>query len=84
MRIVFRFTQSARKHRIGRAHVKAAMGNAVLVEIREDARGAMGMFIGTDDRGIDLEIGIKGADDVWDGQHAVWLVIHVMPYRFRK
>ncbi|MFA4084805.1 UTP20 family protein [Mycobacteroides salmoniphilum] len=84
MRIVFRFTQSSRKHRIGRAHAKAAMSNAVLVEIRNDSRGVMGMFIGTDDRGIDLEIGIKGVDEVWDGQHSVWLVIHVMPLRFRK
>lgn len=84
MRIVFRFTQSSRKHRIGRAHAKAAMGNAVLVEICNDARGVVGMFIGTDDRGVELEIGVMGADDVWDGQHAIWLVIHVMPYRFRK
>ncbi|WP_078324801.1 hypothetical protein [Mycobacteroides salmoniphilum] len=60
------------------------MGNAVLVEIRKDTRGATGMFIGTDDRGIDLEIGIKGADDVWDAQHAVWSVVHVMSHRFRK
>lgn len=54
------------------------------VEIHKDARGGTGMFIGAAGRGIDPEIGIKGVDDAWDGQQAVWLVIHVMPLKFRR
>ncbi len=43
----------------------------------------MGMSIGT--TGISSwRSASKGADDMWDGQHAVWLFIHVMPYRFRE
>lgn len=55
------------------------MRNAVLVEIKQDERGAVGIFVGVDDRGLALEIGIMGGDD----DRPVWLVIHVMPYRFR-
>ncbi|TDH48873.1 hypothetical protein E2F47_22165 [Mycobacterium eburneum] len=76
----FQFTRPSRKHRVGRAHAKAAMRNAVLVEIREQSWGYMGIFVGTDDRGLELEIGVTGADENVD----LWLVMHVMPRRFRN
>lgn len=55
----FQFTRPSRKHRIGRAHVKVAMRNApVWVETRTQSWDDMGIFVGTDDRGVELEIGV--------------------------
>ncbi|MCA2275491.1 hypothetical protein JF780_05730 [Mycobacterium intracellulare] len=76
----FQFTRPSRKHRIGRAHVKVAMHNAIWVETRTQSWGDMGIFVGTDDRGLELEIGVIGADENVD----LWLVMHVMPRRFRN
>lgn len=76
----FRFTSPSRKHKIGRAHAKAAMRNAVWVETRQQSWGDMGIFVGTDDRGVELEIGVIGADE----SAKMWLVMHVMPRRFRN
>jgi len=74
-----KFTQSARKHRIGKAHVLAAM-NAAGDPQRIPAEGDLDerlLWVGPDDRGVVLEvIGIDVADYV--------LVIHVMPYGFRR
>lgn len=75
----FRFTRPSRKHKIGRAHARAAMLNAVWVETRDSAVGPVGIFVGTDDRGLELEIGVIGAAETVD----MWLVLHVMPRRFR-
>lgn len=79
MSIRFRFTRPSRKHKIGRGRAKAAMHNAVLVEIRVQTWGPMGIFVGTDDRGLELEIGVMGADEDVN----LWLVMHVMPRQFR-
>lgn len=76
----FRFTRASRRHKIGRAHAKAAMRNAIWVETREQSWGDMGIFVGTDDRGVELEIGVIGADETVD----IWIVTHVMPRRFRN
>lgn len=35
------------------------------------------MWIGADDRGLELEVIAIKLDDMW-------LVVHVMPYRFRR
>ena len=67
-------------HKIGRAHTRAEMANAVLVEIRQQSWGATGVFVCTDDRGTPLEIGVIGADE----DVGLWIVIHVMPRRFRN
>ncbi|OMC46866.1 hypothetical protein A5742_25365 [Mycolicibacterium fortuitum] len=75
----FRFTRSSRKHKIGREHARAAMLNAVWVETRHSDLGPVGIFVGTDDRGLELEIGVVGANETVD----MWIVLHVMPRNFR-
>ncbi len=74
----FRFTRPARKHRIGRAH---AMHVLLTVEPRalpatDDLDGRM-VWVGLDDRGIELEIvAVVLPDEL--------LVIHVMPTALRR
>ncbi len=74
-----RFTRSARKHRIGTAHVLAAM-NAAGDPQRIPATGDLDerlLWIGPDDRGVVLEvIGIDLPDYL--------LIIHAMPRGFRR
>jgi hypothetical protein len=79
MDVRFKFTRSSRKHGIGRARTKEAMTNAVLVEIQDRGGYHVGMFVGFDLRGLELEIGITGGSD----DRPTWLVIHVMPRRYR-
>ena len=74
-----RFTQSARKHRLGRAHVLAAMEAAGEPE-RIPADGDLDdrlLWVGTDDRGIVLEVMAVELPDYL-------LVIHAMPVAFRR
>ncbi|HEY8111835.1 MAG TPA: hypothetical protein VII16_03080 [Actinomycetes bacterium] len=76
--MVVRFTRSSRKHRIGTAHALAVMATAR--PIRLPAAGALGddqlVWIGPDDRGLELEIiALELADCL--------LVIHVMPTALR-
>ncbi|MHB2023945.1 MAG: hypothetical protein ACYCO3_11535 [Mycobacteriales bacterium] len=74
-----KFTQSARKRRIGKAHVLAAMNDAG-EPIRLPAEGGLDerlVWIGQDDRGVVLEvIAVEQADYV--------LIIHVMHYAYRR
>ena len=74
-----RFTQSARKHRIGRAHALAAM-NAAGEPTRIAAADGLDerlVWVGNDDRGVALEvIGIDLPDYL--------LIIHVMPADYRR
>lgn len=73
-----RFTQSARRHRIGNARALHVMNNAepVTVHADDDLRERL-LWIGPDDRGLDLEvIAIVEPDYL--------LVIHVMPHQFRR
>ncbi len=67
-----RFTRSARKHRIGKAHALHVMNTAEPVEDREGIG-----WIGPDDRGVELEIYLLDRPDVF-------LVIHVMPTEPRR
>lgn len=62
-----RFTRSARRHRIGKAHALYVMNTAE--PIIED-RGIT--WIGEDDRGVELTVVLVERPDVF-------LVIHVMP-----
>lgn len=75
-----RFAQSARKHKIGRAHALAALENAgdpVVVSAPSDDLDDRLVFIGKDDRGVELEIiAIQLPDFLY--------VIHVMPTVFRR
>lgn len=66
-----RFTRSARRHRIGKAHALAVMNTAEPV-LDEQGIG----WIGADDRGIELEVYLVERPDVF-------LVIHVMPTALR-
>ena len=75
-----RFANSARRHRIGKDHVLVALENAgepTLVPAPSDDLDDRLVFVGVDDRGIELEIiGIQLSDFLY--------VIHVMPTEFRK
>ena len=75
-----RFAQSARKHRIGKGHALAALENAgdpVIVPAPSDDLDDRLVFVGVDDRGVELEIiAIQLLDFLF--------VIHVMPTTFRR
>lgn len=75
-----RFAQAARKHRIGKAHALAAMENADDPKIVPASDGQADdrlVFIGVDDRGVELEvIAIQLPDYLF--------VIHVMPTQYRR
>ena len=73
-----RFAKSARKHRIGRAHVLFVLENnepvTFLSIYGEDQKL---LWIGRDDRGLELEIvAVNLVEHI--------LVIHVMPRSFRR
>ena len=73
-----RFAKSARKHRIGKAHVLFVLENhdpvTFLSIYGEDQKL---LWIGQDDRGLELEIvAVKLVEHI--------LVIHVMPRNFRR
>lgn len=68
---LIRFTRSARRHRIGKAHALHVMNTAEPIE-DEDGIG----WIGPDDRGVELEVYLLERPDVF-------LVIHVMPTKLR-
>lgn len=78
--IVFKFTKSARRHKVSKGSAREAMSNAVLTEIKDTGRGPVGIFAGTDSRGLQLELGVVGTDD----DAVIWLVLHVMPTDFRR
>lgn len=73
-----RFTQSARKHRIGKAHAKFVIRNydPTYVEGGVGKKDKL-LWIGKDDRGLELEI-VALISNVY------YLVIHVMPTVLRK
>ena len=78
--VQFRFTQSARKHRIGKAHVREAIANAgepTRIPATDGQVEDRLSWIGVDDRGAELEIlGVETPDYV--------LIIHVMPTALRR
>lgn len=73
-----RWYRSARKHRIGRAHALYVMAiyEPVVIGARE-ALDARLRWVGTDDRGVQLEIVALDAPDAIT-------VIHVMPTGLRR
>jgi hypothetical protein len=73
-----RFSRSARRHRIGKAHALHVMNTSDPEVITAD--GTMNerrLWTGPDDRGLDLEIVAIVEPDYL-------LVIHVMPHHFRR
>lgn len=73
-----RFTQSARRHRIGKAHAVYVIENTSPVDIPADGGlDPRRVWVGPDDRDVELEI-------VAVVLPAELLVIHVMPTSFRR
>lgn len=76
-----RFTQAARKHRIGRASARHVMAHVMPSGTTTDQGNAGWRYVGRDERGRELEIvavEVQGGED-----RAVLLVIHVMPTHLR-
>jgi hypothetical protein len=72
-----RFTRGSRKHRIGRAHAKYVIETIEprVIPATESADERI-VWIGPDDRGVELEIVALALPEYW-------LVIHVMPTQYR-
>lgn len=73
-----RFTQSSRKHRVGRVSALFVI-NTVEPLVTRTSRGNEYWWEGPDERGRELEIG--AVDGERDG---ALLVIHVMPLHYRR
>lgn len=82
-----RFTKSARRHKIGRAHALHVMNTTVPTETVNGLGETEVRFVGPDDRGVELEIAavvIPGRDRTdTRGTDDLLLVLHVMPTVFR-
>lgn len=77
-----RWTQAARRHRIGRTHALHVMSTIEGRPITTD-RGDQGLlFVGLDDRGLELEI--VAAIVTPPEREPFLLIIHVMPTDLRK
>jgi hypothetical protein len=68
-------TRSGRRHRIGNAHILAAIVDAGEPAVEGDSL----VYVGRDDRGVELEI-VAVPNDKGDGL----AVIHAMPTEFRR
>ena len=73
-----KFTQAARKHRIGKARVTYVVENYEYLELKsDDEKKIQYIWVAEDDRGIELEIiGVVLESYV--------LITHVMPTSFRR
>jgi hypothetical protein len=70
-----RLVRSGRRHKIGVAHIVAVMNAVDPIQIGDQL-----LFVGLDDRGVELEI-IAVPDD---RNPETLAVIHAMPTEFRK
>lgn len=75
--VMVRFTQLARKHRIGRAHALYVMDTSEPTVLEEPDEPRRLVWLGADDRGLMLEIVAIETPDYL-------LVIHVMPHDLRR
>jgi len=73
-----KFTRSARRHRIGRAHAMHVISVVEPIVTTNDRGEAEYLWVGEDDRGVTLEIAAVAVED------DVLLVLHVMPRRYRR
>ncbi len=73
-----RVVRSARRHRIGNAHILAAMAAAGEPELVETDLGPQLHYIGADDRGVELHVIAVPDDRNPEGL----AVIHAMPTSF--
>ena len=70
------FTNSARKHKIGKQRVREVIATSTPTVFFEGGVSKL-RWVGRDRRGLELEI-------LALEEGAVWLVIHVMPLNFRR
>ena len=75
--VAIRIARSARKHRIGAAHILEAMAAAGVPTLLEHDKL---FYVGADSRGVELEI-VAVPDDKRPGGPAV---IHAMPTHYRR
>ena len=78
-----RFTQAARKHRIGRASVRHVLATVSPVETVTAQGNPAWAYIGNDERGRELEV-IAVEIEQGEGQDPFLLVIHAMPTSLGK
>jgi hypothetical protein len=79
-RAEIRFTQSARRHRIGRASARHVLATTDPTPVTTSSGAQAWLYIGPDERGRELEI---IALEVADAAQPYLLVIHVMPTQLR-
>lgn len=70
-----RITSTARKHRLSSGRIQEALASAVFVEMD----GGVAIYVGTDLRGLEIELGI-----VRDDRGVGLAVIHAMPRGWRR
>jgi len=75
-----RVVRSGRRHRLGNAHILAAMANASPPTLVETEDGPQLHFLGANDRGVQLHV-IAAPDNRRDGDLAV---IHAMPASYTE
>ncbi len=81
--VEIRFTQAARRHRIGRASTRFVLANTEPTAITTAEGGPAWIWVGVDERGRELEIVAVQAQRERDPE-PVLLVLHVMPSHYRK
>jgi hypothetical protein len=80
--VEIRFTQAARRHRIGRSSARHVMATTTPTEVTT-AQGNPGWrYVGRDQRNRDLEI--IAVEVTLDDGASYLLVIHVMPITLRR
>lgn len=77
-----RFTQSARRHRIGRASARHVLATTDPTPVSTSSGAHAWLYIGPDERGRELEI-IALEVQPADAAQPYLLVIHVMPTQLR-
>jgi hypothetical protein len=77
-----RFTQWARKHRIGRAFARYVLATAEPTAVTTTSGADAWLYIGPDERGRELEV-IALEVNPGDGGRPYLLVLHVPPTQIR-
>ena len=77
-----RFTQSARRHRIGRASARPVMASTGPTPVTTSGGAAAWLYVGPDERGRELEVIALQVQPAGAAQPYL-LVIHVMPTQLR-
>jgi len=81
--VLIRFTQAARKHRVGRGSARYVMARTTPTGVVTEQGNPAWRYVGRDERERELEIVAVELDDTAEGDD-VLLVIHVMPTQLRR